>query len=179
MPLRPLRARALHLRAAAGLLACSGGLALLAGSGAGSATAAGTTANAAVTSSITLAGLTNAFTLTGPPGTTQTTSPPVTMKVTTNNLTGYTVTVQANAALMNATTLGNTDTIASSTLEVKGTGLTATFTPLSAVTPLTVHSQLTRSGPSGDVINNDYRMVMPFVTADTYSVGLTYIAAVR
>jgi hypothetical protein len=172
----------LRMRLVAGLCACAAGFALLAMAGAGSATAesssGGTNANAAVTSSITLSGLTNAFTLTGAPDTTATTATPVTMKVTTNNAAGYAVTVQANVPVMSPATLGNTDTIPVSALEVRKTG-TIGYTPLSALSPVTVHSQTTRSSSQGDTINNDYRMAIPFVNADTYSVGLTYIATTK
>ena len=137
-----------------------------------------TTANAVVGSSITLSGLTNAFTLSGPPNTTATTSTPVTMKVTTNNSLGYGVTVQASSAAMTPATSLNTDTIPSSALEVRETGTTA-YSPLSAVTPVTVHSQSVRSAASGDTVNNDYRMVIPFVNSDTYSVTLTYLATTK
>ncbi|MBA2560499.1 MAG: hypothetical protein H0V07_11565 [Propionibacteriales bacterium] len=129
-------------------------------------------------SSITLSGLTNAFTLSGAPNTTATTATPVTMKVTTNNTLGYAVTVQASSATMTPAGLGNTDTIASSALEVRETGTTS-YSPLSALTPVTVHSQSARSASTGDTINNDYRMVIPFVNSDTYSVTLTYIATTK
>ncbi len=171
-----------RVKGASGLAACVAGLVLLTGTGAGPASAAtstgSTTANAAVASSITLSGLTNAFTLSGAPNTTATTATPVTMKVTTNNTLGYAVTVQASSATMTPAGLGNTDTIASSALEVRETGTTS-YSPLSALTPVTVHSQSARSASTGDTINNDYRMVIPFVNSDTYSVTLTYIATTK
>jgi hypothetical protein len=171
-----------RVKVAGGLFACAAGVALLTGAGASSASAAtgtgSTTANAAVASSITLSGLTNAFTLSGAPNTTATTATPVTMRVTTNNAPGYAVTVQATAASMAAATAGNTDTIASSLLEVRETGTTA-YSPLSATTPVTVHNQTSKSIAAGDPINNDYRMAIPFVNADTYSVTLTYIATTK
>jgi hypothetical protein len=179
----PFQKRLLRrVEVATAFLACAGGAALLIGSGAGVATAATsngtTTANAAVSSSITLSGLTNAFTLTGAPGVTATTTTPVTMNVKTNQLTGYTVTVQASAPVMTAATVGNTDTIAVSYLQVRETGTTP-YTGLSAISPVTVHSQATKSASAGDTINNDYSMSVPFVNSDTYSVALTYVAATK
>jgi large repetitive protein len=171
-----------RVKVASGLFACAVGVTLLTGAGSSSASAAtgtgNTTANAAVASSITLSGLTNAFTLSGAPNTTATTAVPVTMRVTTNNAPGYAVTVQATAAAMTPATVGNNDTIASSALEVRETGTTG-YAPLSALTPVTVHNQTGKSIAAGDVINNDYRMVVPFVNADTYSVTLTYVATTK
>lgn len=163
-----------------GGLACTLGAVALTASTATTASAASgsgtTTANAAVASSITLSGLTSAFTLSGAPGTTATTAAPVTMNVLTNNRTGYAVTVQANAAQMvPATPATNTDTIAVSALQVRETGTTP-YSAISATAPVTVHSQAVKSGATGDTVNNDFKMVMPFVNSDTYSVTLTYIA---
>jgi hypothetical protein len=175
--LRPLARRS--LTGVAGFCACLAGLVLTSGVGSASAAANGTTtANAAVTSTITLSGLTSAFTVTGAPNTTATTGTPVTMKVTTNDSLGYTVTVQANGALMTGATVGNTDTIAASALQVRETGTTP-YTALSAVTPVTVHNQNAKSAAAGDTINNDFQMLIPFVNADTYSVGLTYVATAK
>jgi hypothetical protein len=179
----PFQKRLLRrVEVATAALACAGGAALLIGSGAGVATAATsngtTTANAVVSSSITLSGLTNAFTLTGAPGVTATTTTPVTMNVKTNQLTGYTVTVQANAAIMTGATTGNTDTIPVSALTVRETGSTP-YLPLSSTVPVLVHTSATKSATNGDTINNDYAMTVPFVNADTYSVALTYVAATK
>ncbi|MBA2560968.1 MAG: hypothetical protein H0V07_13990 [Propionibacteriales bacterium] len=132
-----------------------------------------------MTSTITLSGLTNAFTLSGAPGSTALTASPVTMNVLTNNRTGYTVTSQATAALMlPATPVTNTDTIPVSALQVRETG-TTTYTPISATAPVTVHSQALKSAAAGDTVNNDFKMVVPFVNSDTYSVSLTYLAAIQ
>lgn len=168
-----------RMELAGAFLACAGGAALLIGAGAGVATAANsTTATAAVSSSITLSGLTGAFTLTGAPGVTATTVAPVTMNVKTNQLTGYTVTVQAGTATMAGATTGNTDTIPVSALTVRETG-TLPYTALSAASAVTVHSQSSKSATNGDTINNDYAMLVPFVNADTYTATLNYVAAVK
>jgi hypothetical protein len=165
-----------------GVLVCAAGAAAMALSSAPSATAAPngtTTANAAVASTITLSGLTSAFTLSGAPATTALSATPVTMNVLTNNRTGYTVTsVAGNALMLPATPVTNTDTIPVSALQVRETGTTP-YTALSAVTPVTVHSQAAKSAVAGDTVSNDFKMVVPFVNADTYSVTLTYLAAIQ
>jgi hypothetical protein len=161
-----------------------GGAALLLGGlvltslGAGSAFAAtgGTTANAAVATSITLSGLTAAFTLSGAPGASPSTNSAVTMNVLTNNRTGYNVTVQSAAATMAPTAVGNTDSIPIASLKTRETGQ-PTFTSLSNVTATTVHNQAAKSAVAGDTVNNDYQVVIPFVSSDTYTVTLNYTAS--
>ena len=140
------------------------------------ALAAGTTANAEVKGSLTLSGLTSAFTLSGDPGTTQTVPSAVTMNVKANNKTGYNVTVTAAAPTMSGTA-GNTDTIPVSALTVKNsTG--GTYAPISNSAAVTVATTSTKSaGGGGDTVTNDYRMVIPSVNPDTYSVTLTYLLA--
>lgn len=135
-----------------------------------------TTATAAVAAAITLSDLTPSFTLTGDPGTTVTLPGAVTMRVTTNNRTGYSVTVQAAAATLSPATAGNSDSIPVENLKVKDKPATA-YRALSAATAVPVHSQSTRSSSSGDVISNDFQLVVPFVNADSYSVVLNYVAS--
>lgn len=173
IPIRPLQL-------AAGIAAIGTGLVLV-GSVAAPALAASsgsTTANAAVGSTITLSGLTPSFTMAGDPNTTVTAAAPVTMNVLTNNRTGYTVTVQAAGLTMAPVTIGNTDSIPIANLKVRETG-TTTYTPLSNIAPVTVHSQATKSGVAGDTVSNDFSLAIPFVNSDTYRVTLTYVAAVQ
>jgi hypothetical protein len=162
-----------------------GGLALLfaglaiASSAGGAAMAASdtgnTTANVTVASTITLSSLTGSFTISGNPGATSTKTSAVSMNVLTNNLTGYQVTVKAASTTLTGST-GNTDTLPVTDLKVRESG-GVTYAPLNAVTSAIVHSQLTRSGSSGDTITNDYQVDIPFVNADTYSVTLNYVAS--
>ncbi|WP_375423218.1 hypothetical protein [uncultured Friedmanniella sp.] len=135
-----------------------------------------TTANVAVSSVITLTGLTSGFTLTGIPGATVATLNAVTMNVETNNVAGYDVTVEAASDVLDpADTVANPDTIPIDALSVRENG-TPTYTQLSDTTPVTVHTQDSRSDDGGDVIGNDYSVDIPFVNVDTYSVTLNYIA---
>jgi hypothetical protein len=53
------------------------------------------------------------------------------------------------------------------------------FRPLSASTPLVVHRQNVPSAPGGDAISNDFRIQIPFVSSDTYSATLDYIASAQ
>lgn len=167
---------ALRISGGLGLLLAGALLAATAGGPAFAASSSGsTTARVTVNSTITLSALPASFTLTGNPSSTVTSNGAVTMNVLTDNLLGYTVTVQAAAATLTGSG-GNTDTIPIANLKVRETG-GAVFTPLSNVAPTLVHSQVTRSGSSGDTISNDYQVVIPFVNADTYTVTLNYVAS--
>jgi|HubBroStandDraft_6_1064221.scaffolds.fasta_scaffold187078_2 hypothetical protein len=137
-----------------------------------------TTANVAVNPVITLSGLTSSFTLTGNPGATAAANSAVTMNVRTNNITGYSVSVQAASANMAGATSGNTDVIPVSALSVRETGTTP-FSALSNTAPVTVHTQATRSAAAGDTVNNDFSVAVPFVNSDTYSATLNYVAATQ
>jgi hypothetical protein len=151
------------------------GIALLS-SGGPPAGAAPTTVQVNVGSKITLSGVTPSFTLTGDPETTVTQNGAVALNVKTNNQTGYTVTVQADAANLTGATPGNTDVIPVSSIGVRDAGGGA-FTALSAAAPVTVHSQVDRSAGPGDALSTDFEVAIPFVNADTYSGTLTYLAA--
>ncbi|MFD1658785.1 hypothetical protein ACFSL4_11335 [Streptomyces caeni] len=120
--------------------------------------------------------LTPSFTLTGAPGQTVTRTGAVLLNVFTANRTGYTVSVQANAARLTPVTPGNPDSIPVGELSVRETGTTP-FLPLSNTSAVLVHAQTTPSNPRGDDLSNDYRVTIPFVRPDTYRVVLTYIAA--
>jgi hypothetical protein len=138
---------------------------------------AATTANAGVGNSLTLSGLSAAFTLSGAPATTQTGLTAVAINVKTNNRTGYNVTVQAAAATMTGVTVGNTDTIPVSALTVRNTATGGAYSAISSSAATTVANTAAKSASTGDVVDNDYQMVIPWVNADTYSVTLNYIAA--
>jgi hypothetical protein len=168
--------RAARRMAGSALLVAGLALAASAGGPATATTSSGsTTANVAVNGTITLSALTSSFTLTGNPNATVSQNGAVTMNVLTNNLTGYNVTVQAAGATLTGS-VGNTDTIPIADLKVRETG-GATFLSLSNLVSTIVHTQLTRSGVSGDSLSNDYQIVIPFVNADTYTVILNYVAS--
>lgn len=153
--------------------ALAGGSALSA-SAASSSSVPGVTAQVQVNSMISLTGVSSGFTLAGNPSTTATTLSAVLMNVKTNSRTGYNVTVQPGSAAMVGAVVGNTDTIPITDLTTRETGA-ATYNALT-LTPLTVHSQATRSGAGGDALSEDFQMVVPFVSADTYTATLNYTA---
>ena len=139
-------------------------------------------ANVEVSSSISLTGLTSSFTLSGIPGQTVVTGEsdnpddrPVTYNVQTNNLAGYTVTVQSETDTMIADNPDNTDSIPIGALSVRETGETA-YTPLSDTVPALVHSQEDRSVADGDELSTDFQVVIPFVNSDNYDATLNYVA---
>jgi uncharacterized repeat protein (TIGR01451 family) len=134
------------------------------------------TSTAVVNSGITISGLTSGFTLTGPANSTVTAQGSVTMTITTANPAGYFVSVRAvgNPA---AATPQNLDSLPLSSLSVRGSG--TVFTPLSTQSALTVYSQNTATGPSGNAVSNDYRVQIPFIAADTYSTQLQYIVGTQ
>ena len=134
-----------------------------------------TTANVEVSSAITLTNLTPTFTLTGIPGqTVDNVLAPVTFNVLTNNTAGYAVTVQSETATM-VPAIANGDSIAIAALGVRETGTTP-YSPMSSTVPVTVHSQDTRSGLTGDALSNDYQITIPNVNSDTYTATLDYVA---
>lgn len=137
-----------------------------------------TTANVDIATAITLTNLTAAFTLSGIPGDVATTgASPVSMRVTTNNAEGYSVTVQPAAATLVGALPGNTDTIAATALQVSGPKQGAgVFAPLTVATATEVTNKITPSVVAGDVQTNAYRMTIPAIAPDTYSVTLNYVA---
>jgi hypothetical protein len=173
------RAGRLVLRAAAGAAA----VAVLVVGLAGTATAEetppeSTIANVGVGSSIALTGLTESFLLTGVPGATVTGVGAVAYTVLTNNLAGYSVTVQSQTATLAPTAVGNTDSIPIGALSARDSTATA-FTAVNAVgtaATATVHTQDERSAELGDALTTDFRVVIPFVNTDTYSATLDYVA---
>lgn len=168
------------LTAGGGLLAATGLAAAMFAGTAAFADTTPTTANAEVESTITLTG-DAAFTLAGLPGGEPATSTSA-LNAETNNTAGYDVTVQAdqanltpdNGALTEADAGYNGDVIPVSSLQVQDSA--STLTALSDTTPVTVHTQGTKSAEGGDALTANYSLVMPFVNADTYSGGLTFTA---
>ncbi|MEV5968235.1 putative Ig domain-containing protein [Kribbella sp. NPDC051952] len=125
---------------------------------------------------LTLSGLTTSFLLTGLPNSTISSDGTVTMTVTTNSTTGYSVSVQATGTALLPATAGNPATIPIDQLGVRESG-DADFVPLSSTDPVIVHQQNAASGPAGDAVSNDYQIKIPFVSSDTYSTTLDYIAS--
>jgi hypothetical protein len=161
-----------------GFLAVAGAAALVTGSAApaqADTSPGSTTAHVQVSSEILLTGLTPSFTLAGDPGDTVTSVAPVTMTVTTNNFTGYSVTVGPAVVALTGATVGNTDTIPSSALQVKETAA-GTYANLGINAPVTVFTKATASAPTGDPISTTFRITIPFVQPDTYSGAVNYIA---
>ncbi|WP_374947810.1 hypothetical protein [Agreia sp.] len=160
-----------------GAAALASTAALLAGGGlaANAATDSDTTeAHVEVETAISLTALTDEFTLTGAPSDVVTDADAVTFTVETNNIAGYSVTVQSTTATLLPETAGNPDSIPIGALSVTGdTGSGA----LSSTVPVTVHTQATRSAEGGDDLTNGYTVTIPFVNSDTYTTTLTYVAA--
>jgi hypothetical protein len=139
-------------------------------------TSPGTTdAHVAVQPGITLTGLTSSFTLTGTPGQTVATDPgDVVFNVETNNVAGYTVTVQSEAPNMVPAIVSNADVIAIGDLTVRNSE--GAFQALSADDAVLVHTQPGRSANGGDALGSDYQIRIPVVNADVYSATLDYVA---
>jgi len=159
----------------AALAALVGAGALPASAAPGDVSRATTVVNVGVSSAINLTGLTPSFALNGLPGTTVAHSNVVEMTVATNNATGYAVTVQAERDTLDPSRAGNPDSIPIAALHVREANTTA-YTSVNNTTPVTVHTQATRSAVGGDAIRNDYSVDIPFVNDDTYSVTLDYVA---
>jgi len=100
------------------------------------------------------------------------------MNVSTNNLGRYAVTVLAADQVLSATDAGNPDSIPMAALQVRESaeGDNGSFTSLSDAGSVSVHTQGVRSAEGGDALSNDYRVIIPFVAEDTYTVTLNYIA---
>ena len=142
--------------------------------------AACVTATTVTPRTIELSGLTAGFTLSGPPHATVSSDGAVTMTVTTNSPGGYDVTVLAQDAEV-AGSLGNDDHddhFPVSLFRVRESG-DAAFLSLSATVARRVHRQSTASAPGGDAVSNDFRVVMPNVVPDTYSMTLNYLVTAR
>jgi uncharacterized repeat protein (TIGR01451 family) len=128
--------------------------------------------------SISLSGLTSSFALTGLPDATITADGAVTMTVTTNSSGGYQVSVQAESPTLVGAAPDNTDSIPIGALRVRESS-TSLFQPMSSSSPLIVHSQTRPSAPGGDAVSNDFQIQLPFVSTDTYSTTLDYIATAQ
>lgn len=151
-----------------GLVAAGAVIALLiAGTGTASADSAtgDVTANVQVLGGITLTGLPTSFLLSGAPGATL--NAPVGYTVSTNNIAGYSVTVDPDGDLQPATST-NLDSIPIADLLVGAT-------PLTGASQL-VHTKAVKSANGGDSYTDTYSMTIPYVNADTYTATLTYTA---
>jgi hypothetical protein len=165
---------ALHIVAAAAVAVV--GIGVMAAP-AGAAPNGSTTGSVSVSSGISLTALTPSFQITGVPGDVNVAAAaPITMRVTTNNVAGYNVTVAARSATF-AGTGTNAATIDVGALEVQGSGtVNGAFQALSFGTPTQTFTKAAASAPAGDTVTNAYRMTIPFVAPDTYSVVLDYVA---
>ncbi|MFE3640301.1 hypothetical protein ACFXOM_04670 [Streptomyces sp. NPDC059169] len=136
-----------------------------------------TQANVAVASAISLTGLTPSFTLSGLPNTTATQNAAVSYTVTSNNAAGYTISVRANDSALQPQGADNPDVIPVGNLELRPN-------PQILWRPVTTSDQVIRnvdspSAGGGDTYATDYRVHIPNVRSDTYSVNLTYTAATK
>lgn len=131
-------------------------------------------ANVNVNSTITLNVATSSFNLNGTPLSTVPGVGAVTGLVTTNNTTGYSVGVQAAAETLQPATGGNADSIPIANLEVANAA--GAYTALSNTAPVITTTKATRSALTGDAFSDDYRVAIPDVNSDTYSVTLNYTA---
>ena len=166
--------RTLALTAASGLLVVAAQLP--ASAAPGDVSTDTVDANVGVTSAISLTGLTSSFSLNGLPGATVEGLDAVGYTVTTNNVGGYTVTVQADSPTLDPTVnQGNDDTIPIENLQVRA-GDTGAYTALSDTNALTLRDQDTRSAAGGDDYADDYQVDIPFVADDVYRATLTYVA---
>jgi hypothetical protein len=131
-------------------------------------------ANVEVGSTLTLALDQDDFLLSGFPTDVVVGLAAVTGSVTTNNASGYSVGVQAAEATLDPPTGTNTDTIPIAALQV--TNEDNAYTSLSSTAPVTTTTKDTRSELDGDAFSDDYRVTIPDVNTDTYSVTLNYTA---
>jgi len=139
-------------------------------------------ANVNVNSTINLAIDQGSFDLNLLPSTSVDKTGAVTGRVTTNNATGYSVGVVAEAATLQGGA-GNTDSIPIAALEVHNAA--GVYTPLSsnAANPVITTTKDTRSAvgatdtdPDGDAFSDDYQVTVGDINSDTYSVTLNYTA---
>jgi hypothetical protein len=131
-------------------------------------------ANVNVNSTINLALDQGSFTINGTPNSSEDKTGAVTGTVTTNNAAGYSVGVQAAAAALRPSTGANTDSIPIANLEVSDAA--GAFTPVSNTAPVITTTKATRSALTGDAFSDDYRVDIPDVNSDIYSVTLNYTA---
>lgn len=166
-----LAVRGLLATVAAAALSCVG---LSAYAAPGDFSSDSVVANVGVNSTISLNVTQSSFIMNGVPLTTVSNLGAVTGTVTTNNATGYSVGVQAAGLTLQPATTGNTDSIPIADLQV--TNAAGSWTSVSSTTPVITHTQTTRSALVGDAFSDDYRVNIPDVNSDTYSVTLNYVA---
>jgi hypothetical protein len=134
------------------------------------------TANVAIDSTIELALDDAAFTIDALPDATTTVADAVSGTVTTNSAAGYSVGVQAAAALLVPTVNvpANLDSIPIAALEV--TNAAGDYTPLSNTGPVLTTTKTSRSAPAGDAFSDGYQVTVGNINSDVYSVTLNYTA---
>jgi hypothetical protein len=142
----------------------------------GDVSTASVVANVNVNSTINLALDQASFDLNGTPNSTVTKTGAVTGRVTTNNATGYSVGVVAEAATLQPSLNSNADSIPIGDLEVSDAAGVSTPLTSSTTTPVITTTKATRSALAGDTFSDDYGVNIPDVTSDTYSVTLDYTA---
>jgi hypothetical protein len=98
----------------------------------------------------------------------------VSYSVLTNNVGGYNVNVVADKDVL-LPAGASTDYIPIANLSVRPGG-SGTFTPMSSANAITLREKGTRSAAGGDAYSDDYRVNIPFVADDVYSVTLNYVA---
>jgi hypothetical protein len=133
-------------------------------------------ANVNVSSTITLNLDQASFDLNGLPSTEASQTGAVTGVVTTNNATGYSVGVVAESAVLTAATTGNTDTIPIANLAVVDSGGSYAALSDDDAAPVITTTKGSRSALAGDAFSDDYRVAIPDVNSDTYTVTLDYTA---
>lgn len=106
----------------------------------------------------------------------------VTGRVTTNNATGYSIGVVAEAATLQGARQANTDSIPVADLEVHNAAGVYTSLSSDPLAPVITTTKATRSAiglngdPNGDTFSDDYQVTVGDVNSDTYSVTLDYTA---
>ena len=142
----------------------------------GDVSEASVVANVNVNSTITLALDQANFDLNGTPNSTVSKTGAVTGSLTTNNAAGYSIGVVAAAATLQPHLNGNTDSIPIGSLEVADAA--GDYTPLGndEEAPVITNTRAVRSALAGDDFSDDYRVNIPDVNSDTYSVTLNYTA---
>jgi hypothetical protein len=134
------------------------------------------TARVNVDSVITLALDQAGFTLNGTPTSTVDQTGAITGTVTTNNAAGYSVGVVAQAATLQPTLTGNTDTIPIGNLKVHNAAGVYTALSNNPLTPVITTTKTSRSALDGDDFSDDYQVIIPDVNSDAYTVQLDYTA---
>jgi hypothetical protein len=147
--------------------------------GAASADTSGSVeAEIVIASGLLLVGLPSGVSLTGQPGDLASETVPFTYQVFSNDMAGYTVTVQAAEDKMYA---GSSDFITVDRLEVQDGAVTPShsWTAMSSLSAVSVYSRASRSETDGDNLSTNFQMSLPVVAAGTYTMTLDYVVAIN